>query len=115
MEISLAESPYHKDTKVEFFKQPNSSTRTFEDEQGVILHARSALSLRIDIHFLNDHDTERNKEAMLYGFQQLADKAKEAGFTELYFTTSNAALARFCNRNFGFEIAPDKFLLRKYL
>lgn len=115
LEISLADSKYHKDTTVAFFKQPGTFTRTYEDEQGAIIHVRQALSLRIDIHFMNDNDIQRNKEALLYGFQALADQAKKSGFTELYFTTSNPALARFCNREFGFEIAPDKFLLRKYL
>jgi hypothetical protein len=113
LEFSLAKDEHHQGTPPEFFVQPGTITKVYEDEKGPVLFVRGAKSLRLDIQYVDNNDTERNKEAMLQGFDGLVKKARDNGFTEVIFTTNSRALAVFCKRNFGFEEIEGE--LRKYI
>lgn len=112
---SLALDEHHHETTVDFFKQPGTMTKVYEDEQGPICFARATKSLRIDIQFLDNDDRRRNATALAEGFGPLAATAKENGFTEIVFTTNMPDLAKFCVKVFGYEIVSDAYVLRKYL
>lgn len=113
LEFSLAKDEHHQGTPPEFFVQPGTLTKVYEDEKGPVLFVRGAKALRLDIQYVDNNDTERNKAAMLAGFDSLADKAKANGFTEVIFNTNSRALKIFCKRHFGFTESDGE--LRKYL
>jgi hypothetical protein len=112
---SLKKSEVHKGTTIDFFKQEGVMSRVYEDEQGPICFARCSKSLRIDVHFLDDDDRKRNAQVLASGIEGVAAAAKTAGYTELVFTTNNPMLAAFCEHTFGYEVVPDKFVLRKQI
>jgi hypothetical protein len=107
---SLEQSEAHKGTTVDFFKQDGVMSRVYEDEQGPICFARCSKSLRLDVHFVDDADRKRNAKVLAAGIEGVA-----AGYNELVFSTSNPELAAFCEHMFGYEVVPDKFVLRKQI
>jgi hypothetical protein len=114
--ISLAEDEHHFETPVSFFKQAGTVTKVYEGEDHQpICFARAAKSLRIDIHFLDNSDKRKNATALAEGIGPLVEQAKASGFYEIVFTTSNPELAAFCEKKLGYEVVPDKFVLRKFL
>ena len=112
---SLALDEHHQGTPVAFFKEPGVLSTVYEDEQGPICVARCSKSLRIDIQFLDNEDRRRNAKVLAAGVEQVAAAAKASGYSELVFTTSNPELAAFCEHSFGYEVVPDKFVLRKQI
>lgn len=113
LESSLALDEHHRDTKPEFFTQSGTVCKVYEDEAGPICFVRGTKALRLDIQYVNNHDRRRNMTAMLEGFDSLARKAKENGFTEIIFQTNNRMLKRFCVRAFGFVESEGE--LRKFI
>lgn len=101
--LSLSNDPYHKDTKPEFFIEPGTVCKVYEDSDGPILFVRGCKALRLDLQYLDNKDTRRNLTAMLEGFDLLAQKAKANGFQEVIFTTNSPLLKKFCIKRFGFE------------
>lgn len=99
---SLAKDEYHKGTDPEFFIEPGTICKVYEDEAGPICYVRGAKALRLDIQYVDNNDAARNKEAMLWGFEKLVEKARENGFSEIIFSTNSKLLSRFCRQNFGF-------------
>jgi hypothetical protein len=112
---SLEQSEAHKGTTVDFFKQDGVMSRVYEDEQGPICFARCSKSLRLDVHFVDDANRKRNAKVLAAGIEGVAAAAKSAGYNELVFSTSNPELAGFCEHMFGYEVVPDKFVLRKQI
>lgn len=113
LELSLSRDEHHKGTEPEFFKQYGTITKVYEDENGPILFVRGAKALRLDIQYVDNDDSERNKKAMIEGFPALIAKAKAHGFSEVIFNTNSRALRVFCKRNFGFAESDGE--LRKYI
>lgn len=111
--IALAKDPNHSGTEPEFFVEPGTVCKVYEDEKGPILFARGAKALRLDIQYVDNNDTRRNMTAMLEGFDRLAAKAAENGFTEVIFNTNNPLLRRFCIKRFGFVDSCGE--LRKFI
>ena len=110
---SIAQDEYHRDAKPEFFVAPGTECKVYSDEAGPILFARVSKALRIDLQYCDNADRKRNFHAMLGGFAGLVLRAKESGFTEVIFNTSNDALRKFCVRVFGFEESGNE--LRKII
>lgn len=113
LELSLAKDEHHVGTQPEFFTQIGTIAKVYEDEKGPILFVRGAKALRLDIQYVSNDDTERNKAAMMQGFDGLVRKARENGFSEVIFSTNSRALAIFCKRHFGFY--EEKGELRKHI
>lgn len=113
LELSLSRDEHHTGTKPEFFTQVGCISKVYEDELGPILFVRGAKALRLDIQFANNDDHKRNMKAMLGGFDGLAKKAFQNGFTEVIFNSNNEMLKKFCIKRFGFEESNGE--LRKYL
>jgi hypothetical protein len=122
---SLSKDEYHKTTTPEFFIQPNTVCKIYEDEDGPILAVRGSIdfkrskdagskSLRLDIQYKDNLDHRRNMKAMITGFDILAKRSKENGFFEIVFDTNSPLLRKFCIRRLGFE-ELDEFQLRKVL
>lgn len=103
LELSLSKDEHHTTTTPEFFTEPGTITKVYEDELAPILFVRGTPVLRLDIQYVSNDDFERNKTAMLEGFPSLAQKAKEHGFKEIVFNTRSRALSVFCKRHFGFK------------
>ena len=99
---ALARDEYHKDTNPEFFVAPGTMCKVYSDESGIILFARGSKALRLDLQFVSNEDKRRNLKAMLGGFSELVNRAKENGFAEVIFNTSNESLKKFCIKAFGF-------------
>lgn len=112
--LSLAKDEHHKGTEPEFFTQIGTVCKVYSDEQGPICFVRGTKALRLDIQYADNDDVKRNMKAMLEGFDKLAEKAKENGFTEVVFTTNSNVLKRFCEKYFGFE-AVSGHELRKFI
>ena len=113
LEKSLAQDEYHQGTPPEFFTQLGTITKVYSDDQGPILFVRGAKAIRLDIQFVDNNDHKRNARAMLEGFDKLAAKCKEQGFTEIIMTSNVDALRKFCAKRFGFVESQGE--LRRYL
>lgn len=113
LELSLSQDEHHTTTKPEFFFEKGTVLKIYEDEKSPILIVRGAKTLRLDIQFVSNTDTERNKKAMLEGFDGLAAQALANGFTEIAFQSDSKLLRRFCKQNFGFVESNGE--LRKQL
>lgn len=111
--FSLAKDEQHRDTEPDFFFAPGTICKVYEDEQGPICFVRGTKALRLDIQYVSNDDRRRNMAAMLEGFDKLAAKAKENGFTEIIFNTSNDLLRAFCVKRFGFVESEGE--LRKFI
>jgi hypothetical protein len=113
LEKSLKNDVHHQGTPPEFFTQLGTITKVYEDEKGPILFVRGAKAIRIDIQFVDNTDHKRNAKAMIEGFDKLADKCKQQGFSEVIFNSNNQMLKKFCIKRFGFVESDGE--LRKYL
>lgn len=113
LSVSLAKDEYHKGTSPEFFTAPGTVCKVYEDEIGPICFVRGTKALRLDIQYVDNNDRKRNMAAMLEGFDALAAKAKENGFTEIIFQSNNRMLKRFCVKAFGFVESDGE--LRKFI
>lgn len=113
LELSLAKDEYHTKTSTDFFYQPGTLTKVYVDEQGPVLFARVSAALRLDLQFMDNYDAKRNIRVMMEGFPLLVAKAKENGYSEIIFNTSNDLLRRFCIKRFGFVDSSGE--LRKFL
>lgn len=111
--ISLARDEHHKGTDPEFFTQYGTVCKVYADELGPICFVRGTKALRLDIQYVDNGDKKRNMSAMLEGFDKLAAKAKENGFTEIVFQTNSPLLKRFCTKAFGFIESSGE--LRKFI
>jgi hypothetical protein len=121
---SLANDGFHTGTTPDFFfpkleetgesiPDPRYITNVYEDERGPIMFVRGTKSLRLDIQFVDNADSERNAEAMLGDFEQFAAKARANGFTEIVFCSNSPGLRAFCRRRFKFREVDGE--LRKFL
>lgn len=99
---SLAQDVFHPGVKTEVFYEPGTLTNVYEDEAGPIMFVRGCRSLRIDMCFVNNGDNERNKAAMLAGFEKLAAGAKAAGFKDIVTSSNSPVLVAFGEKYFGF-------------
>jgi hypothetical protein len=113
LQKSLARDESHKGTAPEFFTEPGTICKVYEDEQGPICFVRGTKALRLDIQYVDNSDGKRNMKAMLAGFETLADKARENGFMEIVFNTNSPMLAQFCKKRFGFVESAGE--LRRFL
>ena len=102
LELSLAKDEHHQGTEPEFFSEPGTMCKVYEDEKSPIMFVRGTPVLRLDIQYVDNDDFERNKTVMLERFADLAQKAAENGFKEIIFNTNSRALKIFVRRNFGF-------------
>lgn len=113
LELALSRDEHHKETTPDFFTQPGTVCKVYEDEQGPICFVRGSKALRLDIQYVDNHDRKRNLAAMLAGFGALAATARENGFTEIIFQSNSPMLKRFCAKAFGFIESDGE--LRKIL
>lgn len=113
LEFSLAKDEHHKGTRPEFFFQHGTVCKVYEDDQGVALFVRGSKALRLDLQYVSNEDTKRNMKVMLEGFDKLAQKAKDNGFSEVIFNTNSEMMKRFCKKRFGFVESVGE--LRKLL
>jgi hypothetical protein len=105
--FSLKSDQYHKNTLPEFFYQPGTFCKVYEEDTP-IMFVRGMKSLRLDIQFVNNTDFERNRRAMKENFPTFVENCKKAGFQELVFNTSSPLLKRFCKK-LGFrEVEGDE-------
>lgn len=111
--LSLAKDEEHKKTEPEFFTASGSVCKVYEDELGPICFVRGTKALRLDIQYVDNKDKKRNIAAMLGGFDALAAKARENGFTEIIFQSNNPLLKKFCVKAFGFVESDGE--LRKFI
>lgn len=111
--VALARDEHHVGTEVEFFTDPSAVCKVYSDEDGPILFARAAKTLRLDLQYVDNADKKRNMRAMLEGFDKLAANAKEHGFSEIIFQSSSPLLVKFCKKMFGFVESHGE--LRKVL
>lgn len=113
LDLSLSKDEHHTTTKPEFFTEPGTVCKVYEDEAGPILFVKGSPVLRLDIQFVDNAD-RRNMKAMLEGLPPLAQKARDNGFKEIVFNTSSPLLKAFCIKRFGFELTEGDEL-RKVL
>ena len=113
MAESLARDEFHKGTTPEFFTAYGTVCNVYEDERGPICYVRGSKALRLELHFADNSDSERNADALRNGVAGLAQKARENGFLEIIFTTNNPTLAAFAKDEFGFSESAGE--LRKVL
>lgn len=111
---SLEQDNFHKDTTVDFFLKPDVLTKAYELDGETILYARACKVLQLDLQFLDNGNVQANRKVMEEGFPVLEKQAKENGFSEIIFTTSNPLLQRFCTRRLKFETIGES-VLRKIL
>lgn len=103
LEISVSKDEYHSATTLpEFFYDERALCNVYEDENGPVMFVRGTNALRVDIQFIDNYDRERNAKVMLEGFADFANKARNAGYTELIFNTDNPALKVFCTHKLKF-------------
>jgi hypothetical protein len=110
---SLAADTFHQGTNVDFFYDQRSICNVYEDDDGPVMVVRGTKALRLDIQYLDNNDAKRNMRIMLDGFDDLAHKARESGFTEIVFNTNSPLLAQFCKKRFGFVESAGE--LRRFL
>jgi hypothetical protein len=93
-----------------FFTQPNTVSRVYEDEQGVILFLRMSNCLRLHIQFANV-DKERIRKCLITQFPEVVQSAKRSGFGSIIYDTASKTLAWFCRRYLGFVDSPEERVL----
>ncbi len=108
--LSLIADAHHKTTTPEFFSEPGTSTKVYEDGAGQIVFVRGTPVLRLDLQFVDNGDWRRNMAAMVECFPSFAAKAKEDGWREIVFNTSVPALKKFCIKRLGFNLVEGEEL-----
>ena len=84
----------------------------YADERGPICFVRGSKALRLELHFTDNGDIERNLSALVEGVSRLADKARENGFKEIIARTDSPFLKAIAPE-FGFVESEGE--LRKVL
>jgi len=119
---SLEEDEFHQGTGLEFFLEEGTVCSVYEDENGPILFVRgkpiiheNIVMIQLDIQYLNNKDGKRNMRAMVEGFPELIEKAKENGFTGFFFVSNVPLLRKFCVKRLGFEEYGDELLVKLLL
>lgn len=102
LESILLKDGYHPGAGREFFMEPGTVARVYEDAQGPIVFTRCAPVLRLDAKFVSNADVKRNLKALMGGLPALAQQAKEDRFKEVLFSTPYPSLKAFVTRRFGF-------------
>jgi hypothetical protein len=110
---SLSRDPFHKSTQPEFFFQPGTACKVYGLEGKPVMFVRGAKALRVDIQFIDNEDSERNRKVLLEGFEEFTARAKANGFVELIFCTASPVLRTFCEKYFKFAEVDGE--LRKFL
>lgn len=113
LEESLKKDDFHKETTADFFYDTRVVTNVYEDEMSPIMFVRGSKALRMDIQFLDNKDNKRNAKALLALGSRIIEQARNAGFNEMIFNTTNKNLANFCKTYFGFVESEGE--LRKFL
>lgn len=114
LDLSLSTDEHHTTTKPEFFIEPGTLCKVYEESGSPVLFVRGSPELRLDIQFISNLDARRNMRVMLEGLPPLAQKAKDNGFKSILFNTSSPLLKAFCIKRFGFE-SVEGDSLRKVL
>lgn len=107
---SLMLDEHHKDTPASFFYADGTVCSVYEDEKGPICFVRGKPIIekgvgiiQLDIQYLNNDDGRRNLKAMLTGFPELENKAKDNGFSGFFFISTVPLLRNFCIKRLGFQ------------
>src|SRR5438270_5933068 len=79
---------HHKGTPASFFTAPGAVCKVYEDEAGPICFVRGSKALRLIVQFKDNNDVKRNLKAIVAGIPDLAEKARQNGFTEIVFDTA---------------------------
>ena len=113
----LKNDEYHSDTSVDFFYEEGTACNVYCDEKGPILFLRGSSVLcngigfiQLDIQFIKNEDTKRNMKAMIEGFPELENRAKENGFSGFFFVSTVPRLRRFCIKYLGFSELSENLL-----
>ncbi len=125
LDAALSVDAFHLTTKSDFFLplthegKPDVRviTNCYADSDGPVLYVRQTKALRIDLCFSDNNNHQRNKEAMIFGWNRLCDQAVQNGFTEIITSTNSPMLMKFGKDVFGFkEVQVDgEVVLRKDL
>src|ERR1700679_1136998 len=83
--LSLSQDKYHTETTPEFFTEPGTMCKVYEDESGPVLFVKGSPVLRLDIQFVSNDDGRRNIKVMREGLPPLAQRARENGYKEIVF------------------------------
>jgi hypothetical protein len=102
LELSLELDEYHTTTQTEFFMEPGTLTKVYEDENGPGIFVKGSPVLRLDLQFVDNKDNRRNLKIMMAGFPPLMQKAREMGYKEISFQSDVPVLKAFCTKHFGF-------------
>lgn len=91
-------------------------SEVFEDTYGPVVFVVYGLEdggrLRISTMWVTPDEAYRNARAIVFLVNAAAQRARDAGFRELIFTTTHEPLARFCVRIMKFvSIGGDEFVL----
>lgn len=112
LDLSLSQDKYHTTTQPEFFTEPGTMCKVYEDNHGPVLFVKGSPVLRLDIQFVSNDDGRRNIRVMQEGLPPLAQKARENGFKEIVFNTTSPLLKAFCTKRLGFqEVEGDELRL----
>ena len=125
LDAALSVDAFHPTTKSDFFLPLRTdgdldarvTTAVYSDEAGPILFVRQTKALRIDMCFSDNNDHQRNKKAMLFGWDALVERAVANGFTEIITSTNSPSLKHFGKETFGFKEVQigGEIVLRKEL
>ena len=109
---SLSKDSFHKNTTFDFFLEQGTISNVYELNDKPVLVVRACKSLRLDIQYLDNNDFRSNMKVMLEGFPELVEKARENGFKEIVFVTTNPVLKKFCTKYLGFTEVEGEELRR---
>lgn len=106
----MLDEHHNKDTDAGFFYAEGTICTVYEDEAGPILFLRGKPimygnigMIQLDIQYVDNSDGKRNMKAMLSGFPELEERAKENGWSGFFFTTKSPLLRKFCIKRLGFK------------
>lgn len=108
LEASLALDIEHPDTKVDFFYNPRTICFVYDDSDGPVLYARSAKTLRLDLHYVNNLDAKKNMRVMMEHFPDLVGLAQNNGYSDVMFNSTSPLLRKFCIKRLGFMEASNE-------
>jgi len=77
LESILLKDGYRPGAGREFFMEPGTVARVYEDAQGPIVFTRCAPVLRLDAKFVSNADVKHNLRALMGGLPALTQQAKE--------------------------------------
>ena len=100
---ALIRDKFHPTTKVDVFYEPGTVANIYESDGKPVFVLRASRSLHIDVMFLDNHDSERNKDAMCAAWYKLVEGARAGGFKEITTSSNSSSLAAFVEKVFGFD------------